>query len=132
MHQHLIRFKNVDMSHLMQNVLFRQNLVKLSIKLVIEFFPNIIDVEFTAQMEKDLDDVEEGNENGLKLLMTFIKILKNMLNLQMKKWKKLKLKMNQLVKIVKNVARRWFINLDDMESLWLAQISQIAEIQKQL
>ena len=30
-------------------------------QLVLEFFPDIINIEFTAQMEQDLDDIEEGN-----------------------------------------------------------------------
>jgi DNA topoisomerase-1 len=34
---------------------------KIVIELLKEYFPNIIDVEFTADMEKDLDFVEEGN-----------------------------------------------------------------------
>ena len=38
-----------------------------------EFFPNIIDVEFTAQMEKELDDVEEGNKKWKKVIDDFYK-----------------------------------------------------------
>lgn len=40
-------------------------------KAVNEFFPNIIDVEFTAQMEKELDDVEEGNKKWKKVIDNF-------------------------------------------------------------
>ena len=36
-----------------------------------EFFPNIIDVEFTAQMERELDDVEEGNKKWKKVIDDF-------------------------------------------------------------
>ena len=36
-----------------------------------EFFPNIIDVEFTAQMEKELDDVEEGKMKWVKVIDNF-------------------------------------------------------------
>ncbi|MCZ2258801.1 type I DNA topoisomerase [Sporosarcina sp. G11-34] len=36
-----------------------------------EFFPKIIDVEFTAQMEKELDDVEEGNKKWKKVIDDF-------------------------------------------------------------
>lgn len=36
-----------------------------------EFFPDIIDVEFTAQMEKELDDVEEGNKKWKKVIDDF-------------------------------------------------------------
>ncbi|WP_040948662.1 type I DNA topoisomerase [Gorillibacterium massiliense] len=36
-----------------------------------QFFPEILDVEFTAHMEDDLDHVEEGTENWLKVLNDF-------------------------------------------------------------
>ena len=38
-----------------------------------EFFPDIIDVEFTAQMEKELDDVEEGNQVWVNVIDNFYK-----------------------------------------------------------
>jgi len=40
-------------------------------KAVNEFFPNIIDVAFTAQMEKELDDVEEGNKKWVEVIDNF-------------------------------------------------------------
>jgi DNA topoisomerase-1 len=36
-----------------------------------EFFPEILDIEFTATMETQLDDVEEGNEDWVKVLGNF-------------------------------------------------------------
>ena len=39
----------------------------------------------------------------------------------MLKWKKSKLKMNLLGKIVKNVVRQWFLNWDDTGNSWLVQ-----------
>lgn len=36
-----------------------------------EFFPEILDVEFTAHMEENLDHVEEGKEDWVKVLATF-------------------------------------------------------------
>src|SRR5690606_20244460 len=36
---------------------------EIVIQLISEFFPEIINVEFTARMEKDLDEIEEGKEN---------------------------------------------------------------------
>lgn len=38
-----------------------------------EFFPDIIDVEFTAQMEKELDEVEEGKKKWIKVIDNFYK-----------------------------------------------------------
>lgn len=40
-------------------------------ELLVENFPHIIDVAFTAQMENQLDSVEEGKENWQKLLADF-------------------------------------------------------------
>jgi DNA topoisomerase-1 len=44
---------------------------ELVIQLMSEFFPEILDVEFTAHMEEELDNVEEGRENWVKVLDTF-------------------------------------------------------------
>ncbi|MGB2993250.1 MAG: type I DNA topoisomerase [Paenisporosarcina sp.] len=40
-------------------------------QLVLEFFPDIIDIEFTAQMERDLDSVEEGQEKWVHIIDKF-------------------------------------------------------------
>ncbi|MFC7392538.1 type I DNA topoisomerase [Scopulibacillus cellulosilyticus] len=39
--------------------------------LIVEFFPEIIDVDFTAKMEDDLDSVEEGETNWIKIIADF-------------------------------------------------------------
>lgn len=46
---------------------------ELVIQLMVEFFPEILDVEFTAKMEEDLDHVEEGKEDWVHVLDTFYK-----------------------------------------------------------
>lgn len=43
------------------------------------FFPEILDVEFTAHMEGDLDHVEEGSEDWVKVLAEFYKSFKKRL-----------------------------------------------------
>ncbi|WP_339196570.1 type I DNA topoisomerase [Aeribacillus sp. FSL k6-2211] len=40
-------------------------------ELMMEFFPEILDVEFTAKMEHDLDDIEEGKVNWVKIIDEF-------------------------------------------------------------
>ena len=40
-------------------------------QLVLEFFPNIINIEFTAQMEQDLDNVEEGQVKWVEVIDRF-------------------------------------------------------------
>ncbi|WP_025113925.1 type I DNA topoisomerase [Lysinibacillus fusiformis] len=42
-------------------------------QLVLEFFPDIINIEFTAQMEQDLDDIEEGSRQWKKIVEEFYK-----------------------------------------------------------
>lgn len=44
---------------------------ELVIQLMGEFFPEILDVEFTAHMEEDLDHVEEGQMEWIKVLAEF-------------------------------------------------------------
>ncbi|MBD1380032.1 type I DNA topoisomerase [Metabacillus arenae] len=44
---------------------------EIVLALVMEFFPEIIDVEFTANMEKSLDDVEEGKIEWVQILDQF-------------------------------------------------------------
>ncbi|CAG7603191.1 DNA topoisomerase 1 [Paenibacillus solanacearum] len=44
---------------------------ELVIELMIEFFPEILDVEFTAQMEEGLDHIEEGKEDWVQVLSEF-------------------------------------------------------------
>ncbi|KZE38172.1 DNA topoisomerase I [Bhargavaea cecembensis] len=41
--------------------------------LVSEFFPEIIDVEFTAEMEKDLDSIEDGKNEWVNVIDSFYK-----------------------------------------------------------
>ncbi|WP_342472859.1 type I DNA topoisomerase [Metasolibacillus sp. FSL H7-0170] len=42
-------------------------------QLVLEFFPEIINIEFTAKMEQDLDGVEEGITNWVQVIDAFYK-----------------------------------------------------------
>lgn len=41
------------------------------LELILEFFPEILDVEFTAKMETDLDKVEEGSVQWVKVIDEF-------------------------------------------------------------
>ena len=42
-------------------------------KLTVEFFPNIVNTEFTAEMEKSLDEVEEGKRKWVSVVDQFYK-----------------------------------------------------------
>ncbi|WP_394137044.1 type I DNA topoisomerase [Cytobacillus oceanisediminis] len=44
---------------------------EIVLELILEFFPEILDIEFTAKMEKDLDYVEEGKVNWVQIIDEF-------------------------------------------------------------
>ncbi len=44
---------------------------KIVVALLKEHFPNIIDTEFTAQMEQKLDEIEEGKEDWVQVVKEF-------------------------------------------------------------
>lgn len=44
---------------------------EIVLELVLEFFPEILDVEFTAKMENDLDEVEDGNVQWVRVVDEF-------------------------------------------------------------
>ncbi|MBU9714566.1 type I DNA topoisomerase [Evansella tamaricis] len=44
---------------------------EIVLELIEEFFPEILNVDFTAKMETDLDSVEEGEENWVKVIDQF-------------------------------------------------------------
>jgi DNA topoisomerase I len=46
---------------------------EIVLELILEFFPEILDVEFTAKMEQDLDDVEDGKEDWKNIIGEFYK-----------------------------------------------------------
>lgn len=46
---------------------------EIVIELILEFFPDIINIEFTAKMESSLDEVEEGKANWVKVVDDFYK-----------------------------------------------------------
>lgn len=48
--------------------------------ILVEYFPKIMDVKFTAQMEEELDDVEEGKIDKIKVLEDFYPSFKTSLD----------------------------------------------------
>ncbi|SHE32601.1 type I DNA topoisomerase [Caloramator proteoclasticus] len=50
-------------------------------ELLNENFKDIVDVEFTAEMEKKLDEIEEGQENWVEVVDSFFKPLKKQIEL---------------------------------------------------
>ncbi|WP_261132810.1 type I DNA topoisomerase [Bacillus sp. Marseille-Q3570] len=46
---------------------------EIVLELILEFFPEVIEVEFTAEMETSLDHIEEGTEEWKKIIAAFYK-----------------------------------------------------------
>lgn len=61
-------------------------------KLMMEFFPNILDVEFTAEMEKDLDSIEDGKIKWVKIIDDFYKDFEKQLEIAEKEMEKVEIK----------------------------------------
>lgn len=77
-------------------------------KLIVEFFPNIVNTEFTAEMEKDLDEVEEGKRQWIEVVDQFYKpFAKELENAEEGMEKKSKSRMNLLALTVMFVEVRW-------------------------
>ena len=56
--------------------------------LLVQYFPNIFDLKFTAQMEEELDKIEEGEYVRLKVLNDFYPPFKSLLDFAQKNIKK--------------------------------------------
>lgn len=44
---------------------------EIVLELILDFFPDILDVEFTAKMEQDLDNIEDGNVRWVEIIDEF-------------------------------------------------------------
>ncbi len=49
------------------------DLGEIVLQLVVEFFPDVLNIEFTANMEKELDEVEDGNMKWVNIIDRFYK-----------------------------------------------------------
>ena len=56
-------------------------------KLIVEYFPDIVNVTFTAEMEGKLDDVEVGKEQWQRVIDAFTNLSLKRLPRLKKKWK---------------------------------------------
>ena len=65
---------------------------EIVISLMEEFFPEILDVEFTAHMEADLDKIEEGVRNWIEVLDSFYKDFSKRLAVAEEEMKEVELK----------------------------------------
>ncbi|MNW31845.1 DNA topoisomerase 1 [compost metagenome] len=71
---------------------FPTELGELVIEQMEEFFPEILNVEFTANMEGDLDHVEEGEGNWVKVLSDFYESFEKRLEVAEEEMKEIEIK----------------------------------------
>lgn len=65
---------------------------QIVIELVLEFFPEIIDIDFTAKMETDLDAVEEGKTHWVKIIDDFYRDFEKRLEIAEQEMEKVEIK----------------------------------------
>ncbi|MFE8699063.1 type I DNA topoisomerase [Cytobacillus sp. FJAT-54145] len=61
-------------------------------ELILEFFPEILDVEFTAKMEQDLDYIEEGKTKWVSIIDGFYKDFEKRLEIAEKEMEEIEIK----------------------------------------
>lgn len=71
---------------------FPTELGELVIQLMEEFFPEILDAEFTAHMEGDLDHVEDGKEDWVDVIGEFYKSFEKRLEVAEEEMKEIEIK----------------------------------------
>jgi DNA topoisomerase I len=54
---------------------------EVTLELILEFFSEVMNVEFTAQLESNLDSVEEGQENWVEVIANFYQDFKKQLEI---------------------------------------------------
>lgn len=65
---------------------------EIVLQLIEEFFPEILDVEFTAKMESDLDSIEEGQTNWVDIIDHFYKGFEKNLKIAEEEMKEVEIK----------------------------------------
>ena len=76
-----------------------------------ENFSDIVDVDFTANMEKQLDDIEEGSEKWIDVIDEFYKPFKSVLEKAEKSIEKIELKPEESDEICEKCGRNMVIKL---------------------
>jgi DNA topoisomerase-1 len=78
-------------------------------ELLMKHFPRIMDVEFTARMERGLDDVEEHKQDKLKLLSDFYKPFEKTLDKALQDMRNVKREVQQTDKVCDLCGRKMVI-----------------------
>lgn len=101
-------------------------------QLIVEFFPDIVDVKFTADMEDKLDQIEIGKEAWQNVIDQFYKPFVKELTKAETEIEKFKSRTSRLVLTVSCAATRWLLSWVDLASFMLVVIFLSAIIQRLL
>ena len=64
---------------------------EIVVEILQDYFSDIVDIDFTAAMEEQLDKIESGSENRLKVLQSFYSSFENKLKIAEKEIEKVKI-----------------------------------------
>ncbi|MBM7632580.1 type I DNA topoisomerase [Geomicrobium sediminis] len=65
---------------------------EIVLDLIVEFFPEILNVKFTAKMETDLDEIEAGDQNWIKIIDRFYQDFEKRLEVAEKEMQEVEIK----------------------------------------
>lgn len=90
--------------------------------LIVEFFPDIVDIKFTANVETELDSVETGDAEWVKVIDQFYQPFEKKSQTPKPVSKRFRSRMNQQALTVTSVGHRWSSNWAATGSLCLFTI----------
>lgn len=101
---------------------------ELVIQQMIEFFPEILDVEFTAHMEEGLDHIEEGKEDWVQVLSEFYESFEKRLEVAEEEMEKVEIQDEVSTKFARSAAAILYTRWVDSASFLPAQAFRTAAI----
>jgi len=94
-------------------------------RLLVKHFPDILNVSFTAGMEDDLDKIEEGNMDWVKVLSDFYKPFNKDLLLAQDQMEDMKNKKFALIISARSVERPCFSLVQARHISWMLRFSKV-------
>ncbi len=93
--------------------LFPTELGEMVDEIMKTYFPDIVDIDFTANMEKRLDDVEMGKEEWKQIIRDFYPDFKKAWRMRRRSWRKSKSRTRKPILSARNAAEIWLSNTVD-------------------
>ena len=100
-------------------------------QMIKDCFPDILNIDFTADLEDQLDEIEEGKRQWVKVVDEFYKPFEKELNSASAKIEKVRIKDEQPVLIARFAVHQWLLKWAVTVNFMLAAVSQNVGIQKQ-